>query len=89
MPLAIALERYSRARRAHIGFYQFASRWLTPFFQSDLRLLGPLRNWGMSLAGQLPLFSGEMLRTMSGIKLGIVRPSLALPPILAALPPAR
>jgi hypothetical protein len=43
----------------------------------------------MSLAGQLPLFSGEMLRTMSGIKLGIVRPSLALPPILAALPPAR
>ena len=88
LPLALALERYSRARRAHIGFYQFASRWLTPFFQSDLRLLGPLRNWGMSLAGKLPIFSAEMLRTMSGIKLGIVHPSLALPPILTALPPA-
>lgn len=88
-PLPIALERYSRTRRAHIGFYQFASRWLTPFFQSDLRALGPLRNLGMSLAWKLPILSAEMLRTMSGIKRGIVRPSLPLSPILARLPAPR
>jgi 2-polyprenyl-6-methoxyphenol hydroxylase-like FAD-dependent oxidoreductase len=88
VPLAIALERYSRRRRAQIDFYQFASRWLTPLFQSDLHALGPLRNLVMRLACQLPIMRDEMLRTMSGIKLGIVRPSLALPAILGRLPEA-
>jgi 2-polyprenyl-6-methoxyphenol hydroxylase-like FAD-dependent oxidoreductase len=79
VPLALALERYSRARRAHIAFYQFASRWLTPFFQSDVPGLTLLRNWGMRLGCKLPLLEAEMLRTMAGIKRGIVRSSLALP----------
>ena len=86
VPLAIALERYSRKRQTQIDFYQFASRWLTPLFQSDLQALGPLRNLVMSLACQLPLMREEMLRTMAGIKCGIVRPSLALDSILATLP---
>ena len=86
VPLAIALERYSRTRRAQIDFYQFASRWLTPLFQSDLHALGPLRNAVMNLACQLPILREEMLRTMAGIKRGIARPSLALPPILRQLP---
>ena len=84
-PLALALERYSRSRRAHIGFYQFASRWLTPLFQSDLHALGPLRNFALGVGGRLPILNGEMLRTMSGIKRGIVRKSLPLPAILASL----
>lgn len=88
VPLVVALERYSRARKAHIDFYQFASRWLTPLFQSDLQALGPLRNLAMSMACQLPFMREEMLRTMSGIKRGIARPSLALPTILTALPAA-
>jgi len=85
-PLSVALERYSRVRQAHIDFYQFASRWLTPLFQSDLQALGPLRNWVMNLSSQLPALRDEMLRTMAGIKRGIARPSLSLPAILAALP---
>ncbi len=89
VPLAIALERYSRARRAQIDFYQFASRWLTPLFQSDLQALGPLRNALMNLACQLPILREEMLRTMAGIKRGIARPSLALQPILGRLPAPR
>jgi 2-polyprenyl-6-methoxyphenol hydroxylase-like FAD-dependent oxidoreductase len=88
VPLVVALERYSRVRKAHIDFYQFASRWLTPLFQSDLQALGPLRNLAMSMACQLPFMREEMLRTMSGIKRGIARPSLALPTLLAALPAA-
>jgi 2-polyprenyl-6-methoxyphenol hydroxylase-like FAD-dependent oxidoreductase len=86
VPLAVALERYSRIRRAQIDFYQFASRWLTPLFQSDLHALGPLRNAVMSLACRMPIMRSEMLRTMAGIKRGVARPSLALPPILAQLP---
>ncbi|HYQ42012.1 MAG TPA: FAD-dependent monooxygenase [Polyangiaceae bacterium] len=86
VPLSVALERYSRAREAHIDFYQFASRWLTPLFQSDLQALGPLRNWLMSLACQLPFMRQEMLRTMSGVKRGLSRADLPLPAILAALP---
>jgi len=89
VPLAIALERYSRARRAQIDFYQFASRWLTPLFQSDLQALGPWRNAVMSLACRLPIMRQEMLRTMTGVKRGIARPSLSLSPILAQLPEPR
>jgi 2-polyprenyl-6-methoxyphenol hydroxylase-like FAD-dependent oxidoreductase len=89
VPLVVALERYSRAREAHIDFYQFASRWLTPLFQSDLQALGPVRNLTMRKASQLPFMREEMLRTMSGIKRGIARPSLALQRILAALPAAQ
>ena len=89
VPLAIALERYSRTRQAQIDFYQFASRWLTPLFQSDLQALGPLRNVAMSLACRLPILREEMLRTMAGIKRGIARPSLPLQPILGRLPAAR
>jgi 2-polyprenyl-6-methoxyphenol hydroxylase-like FAD-dependent oxidoreductase len=83
--LSIALERYSRRRRHHLDFYQFASRWLTPLFQSDLQALGPMRNLAMNLACGLPLFRAEMLRTMAGIKRGLVRPSLELEPIVRAL----
>jgi len=90
VPLPIALERYSRTRRPQIDFYQFASRWLTPLFQSDLQAFGPLRNAIMRFACRLPLMRDEMLRTMAGIKRGIARPSFSLTPILArfTLPPS-
>jgi 2-polyprenyl-6-methoxyphenol hydroxylase-like FAD-dependent oxidoreductase len=89
LPLSAALEAYSRRRRAHVGFYQFASRWLTPLFQSDLRALGPMRNFFMGIGCQLPFLRREMVRTMAGIKRGIVRGTLPLPPILARLPAPR
>ena len=79
LPLPVALERYSRLRRAHLDFYQFASRWLTPLFQSDLQLLGPLRNLAMGLGCRLPWLEREMIRTMSGIKLGLVAKPLQIP----------
>src|SRR5262249_5751419 len=33
-----ALARYTRERRRHLAFYQFATRALTPFFQGDSRV---------------------------------------------------
>src|SRR4029079_762169 len=38
--LPAALDTYSTLRRDHLAYYQFATRWLTPFFQSDLFWLG-------------------------------------------------
>jgi len=83
--LRAALAAYSHRRSKHVEFYQFASRWLTPLFQSDLRLLGPVRNWLMGCACQLPFLRREMVRTMTGIKRGIVAPELPLAPILTTI----
>lgn len=84
-----ALASYTEARRAHLNYYQWATRALTPFFQSDLAPLGWVRDALMGLACQLPFSSTKMIRTMCGLERGIVlgRP-LAFPTLpLAQLPP--
>src|SRR6185437_11005605 len=43
-PLADALAGYTHARRAHLAFYQLATRALTPLFQSDLEPLALARD---------------------------------------------
>lgn len=70
--VASGLARYSRTRRHHLGYYQWATRFLTPFFQSDLRLLGWLRDAFMGLACRLPYVRTRMLRTMCGLDRGIL-----------------
>lgn len=67
------LYAYSRERRAHLGWYQFVTRWLTPFFQSDLWPLGVLRDLAMGLACRLPVLRGEMVAMMAGVSLGPFR----------------
>jgi 2-polyprenyl-6-methoxyphenol hydroxylase-like FAD-dependent oxidoreductase len=83
-----ALPLYSRRRRHHLGFYQFASRWLTPLFQSHLGALGWLRDTFMPLAGRLPPVRRLMVRSMTGTVQGFVRAPLALPAAPPALPGA-
>ena len=68
-----ALFRYSRTRRAHLGWYQFVTRWLTPFFQSDLTPLGLVRDSLFGLACKLPIVRSEMVAMMSGLSLGPFR----------------
>ncbi len=63
-----AFRRYQRARRAHLAYYQRATRWLTPFFQHDSRALGTLRDVGMPIAATLPFVKREMVRSMCGTK---------------------
>lgn len=61
-----ALARYERIRRAHVAYYQIASRWLTPLFQSDSKTLGALRDAMLGLACRLPV-SGHFVRaTLAG-----------------------
>ncbi|MGH7284355.1 MAG: FAD-dependent oxidoreductase [Polyangiaceae bacterium] len=78
-----ALADYSRRRRAHLGYYQFMTRALTPFFQSDLGWLGPVRNLLFGMACRMPFTGTQMLRGMAGIHRG-----LSPPMPLAALPPS-
>jgi 2-polyprenyl-6-methoxyphenol hydroxylase-like FAD-dependent oxidoreductase len=65
-----ALAAYSRERAAHARFYSLASRWLTPFFQSDSRVAGLVRDWTFPLMGKVPYLRREMVRTLAGMKTG-------------------
>jgi 2-polyprenyl-6-methoxyphenol hydroxylase-like FAD-dependent oxidoreductase len=69
--LQAAFELYARARRGHVRFYQFASRLMTPFFQSDSRCLAGLRDLFFHPMRRVPWLHREMLRTLAGLKTGL------------------
>jgi 2-polyprenyl-6-methoxyphenol hydroxylase-like FAD-dependent oxidoreductase len=69
--LPLALDAYSRARRSHLDYYQFITRWVTPFFQSDYLPLGWMRDIGFPLAMRLPFFRQVAVRSMCGLAQGI------------------
>lgn len=88
-PLDEALARYTQARHAHNHFYGQASRWLTPLFQSDQRLLPALRNLFMGWSGSLPVAGRLACQTLVGVQQGW-KPGdcFALPAQPAAAPDA-
>ena len=63
-----ALAAYARERERHVAIYRFASRWLTPLFQSDARVLAPLRDACFARAGRLPYVRPQMLKILAGTK---------------------
>jgi salicylate hydroxylase len=69
--LSAALVAYTAARRRHVRFYQWASRWLTPFFQSDSLLFAKLRFFTCDLMCQIPLAQRVAAQVLSGTKTGI------------------
>ncbi len=70
--LGDALSDYTARRARHLGFYQLATRGLTPFFQSDVRAFGGLRDLFMGRASRFAFVEREMVRTMCGTKSGIL-----------------
>lgn len=66
-----ALAAYTKARKSHIYFYQIASRWLTPFFQSHYKWAGSVRDLSFEILCKTPYVKTEMLRTLAGIKNGL------------------
>lgn len=68
--LASALKAYSAQRKSHVRFYQFASRWLTPFFQSDSKVYPWLRDLLFAPMGRNRWLRQQMLKTLSGVKTG-------------------
>ncbi len=76
--LARALDRYCRARRGHLAYYQLATRWLTPFFQGDDPALGALRDLAMPWMGKVRTFERIMTLTMLGVVDGFGGDTLAV-----------
>lgn len=66
-PLAEALARYSRDRKYTLAYYRFASRQLTPWFQSDMEWLTPFRKALFGIARRVPPARKFMTRTMAGL----------------------
>ncbi len=73
------LAEYVSSRRHHVKYYQWASRWLTPVFQSGLSWLGPIRDRLLPLVGRFKWLQRQMLLTLAGVKRGLFRKSLGLP----------
>jgi 2-polyprenyl-6-methoxyphenol hydroxylase-like FAD-dependent oxidoreductase len=77
---AAALDAYSRSRRSHLGFYEYSTRWLTPWFQSDLVPLGWIRDVCMPLSRVVAPLERAMVRAMTGTARGVgLGAPLALP----------
>ncbi len=67
-----AFPLYAAARRAHVRFYQRASALMTPFFQADSRSLPVLRDLVFDRMKLVPWLRREMLRTLAGLKTGLL-----------------
>ena len=66
MSLEKALPEYSRRRGPVLRYYQFATRWLTPVFQSDYEWIDPFRHAGFRISQRIPLVRKMMTRSMAG-----------------------
>jgi 2-polyprenyl-6-methoxyphenol hydroxylase-like FAD-dependent oxidoreductase len=66
-PMQQALTRYDAHRRFQLRYYQLATRWLTPWFQSDYEFLTPVRRLFFSVSHSLPPARKFMTRTMAGL----------------------
>jgi 2-polyprenyl-6-methoxyphenol hydroxylase-like FAD-dependent oxidoreductase len=63
-----ALEKFQRARRPHIRFYRWASRALTPAFQSESRIIPWLRDTFLPYANMIPGGRYMTRTTLSGVR---------------------
>jgi len=73
--LSEALQDYSRRRESHLGYYQWATRLLTPFFQSGVRPLAWPRDLFLGRVCKLPYVRRRMIRTMCGLERGVLFPN--------------
>jgi 2-polyprenyl-6-methoxyphenol hydroxylase-like FAD-dependent oxidoreductase len=83
--VARALDAYSTARRRHLAYYQFATRMLTPLFQSDARLVGWIRDRVFPISRWFGPLRRRMVRTMIGIDRGVFRRPIPLESIVRDL----
>lgn len=67
LPLEKALPEYSRRRGASLRYYQFATRWLTPVFQSDHEWIAPFRHCGFRVSQRIPFVRKMMTKSMAGM----------------------
>jgi salicylate hydroxylase len=67
--LQSALRAYATARRRQMVYYQALSWGFTPFYQSDSRVLPPLRDYVIAPATRLPLLRWLVTASVAGLVL--------------------
>ncbi|MFD0896073.1 FAD-dependent monooxygenase [Luteolibacter ambystomatis] len=67
LPLNDALARYTQERRLTLAYYRFATRALTPWFQSDYEWLTPIRHVYFRTMQHIPPARRFMTKTMAGL----------------------
>lgn len=70
--LSGSLREFVASRHSHVRYYQWASRMLTPFFQSDQAWLAKVRDLLFEPVSRLPYVGGEFRATLVGAKSGIL-----------------
>ncbi|WP_158617479.1 NAD(P)/FAD-dependent oxidoreductase [Legionella sp. km772] len=65
-----ALARYSQERKSQLAYYQQASRFVTPWFQSSAYPMGILRDLVHGLLCKTPIIKQQMLLTLACMKTG-------------------
>ncbi|MCS6760381.1 MAG: FAD-dependent monooxygenase, partial [Candidatus Devosia euplotis] len=65
--IGIALQNYAASRRWHVRAFQLSSRLLTPFYQSDSRVLAALRDLLFDPVAKLPLARRIVAGLISGM----------------------
>lgn len=68
VPEALAL--YTQRRTSQVRFYQRASRFVTPWFQSSSRSMGTLRDLMHGILCKTPIIKQQMLLTLACMKTG-------------------
>ena len=70
---AAAFEAFRATQRAYIRYYATVTWFLSPFFQSDGRILGWGRDWTLPMLPRIPVLRRQMLMTMTGLKGGFLK----------------
>ncbi len=73
-----AVLAYSLARKHQLGFYQFMTRFLTPFFQSDSKLRALVRDLTFPHSRWIGPLRRQMTQTMVGVGRGFLRPAFPI-----------
>lgn len=70
--LSAGLAAYAAARQRHVRFYQAASWWLAPMFQSESRLPALIRDIGFPVARAVPCMRRDIACGFAGLKASIL-----------------
>ena len=69
-PVHQALALYTHRRKAQLKFYQTASRFVTPWFQSSSQMMGKFRDMFHGAFCRTPILRHQMLLTLACMKTG-------------------
>ena len=73
-----AFKTFGAAQRSYIRYYASVTWFLSPFFQSDWRVLAWGRDLALPVMPRLPVIRRQMLLTMIGLKGGFLKGRIAI-----------